>query len=120
MTSLLYSIAAAGILSITSLLAVLFRVSPITAPAQALPAFFASLFLSIATVGCLAAFFVWKWLPFHAWDDGRLLTVALRQAVFLAFAFCLLLLFHLLGIVTWWIALLIVTVFLLIEIAMHV
>lgn len=120
MPALLYSIAAAGILSVTSLLAVVLRVSPILSPGQALPAFFASLFLSIAAAACLAAFFIWKWLPFHAWDDGKLLTVSLRQGIFVALAICAILLFHLLTILTWWVALLIVAVFILIETALHV
>lgn len=118
-TTLLYSIIVAALLSLTSLLAVLFRASPLTAPGQALPAFFGSIFLSVATIATLALFGIWKWFPLHAWDEGRILGMALRQGIFLGSATVIVLLFHLLGILTWWIALSIFFVFLLIEIALQ-
>ena len=119
MTSLLYSIALASILSVTSLFVVLLRVSPLTSPGQALPAFFASLFLSIANTATIALYFLWKNFPLHAWDEGKVLSIAVRQALFLSLAVCICLLFHLLGLLTWWIGVLIVLVFLLVEAALH-
>jgi hypothetical protein len=119
MTSLLYSIALAGILSVTSLFVVLFRVSPFTSPGQALPVFFASVFLSIASVATISLYFMWKNFPLHAWDEGKVLSVSVRQALFLALAVSICILFHLLGLLTWWIGVLIVLVFLLVEAALH-
>lgn len=119
MTSLLYSIIVAALLSITSLIAVLLRVSPLLSPAQALPAFFLSVFLSIATVMTLILFFLWKWFPVHAWDEGKILGISLRQGLFLASATVIVILFGLLGILNWWIGILIYIVFLLVELAMQ-
>jgi hypothetical protein len=119
MTTLLYSIIIAALLSTTSLIAVLLRISPLSSPLQAIPAFFASVFLSVATVGTLLLYMLWKWFPIHAWDEGKILTVALREGVFIALTVVIILLFHLLGILTWWIAAMIVLVFLIIEVALH-
>jgi len=119
MTTLLYSIIVAALLSVTSLIAIMLRVSPLTAPGQALPAFFASVFLSVTTVMTILLFALWKWFPLHAWDEGKILSVSLRQGIFLGVGTIVLLLFHLLGILTWWIAILIYLVFLLIEIALQ-
>lgn len=119
MTSLLYSIIIAALLSVTSLLAVVFRVSPLSAPAQALPAFFASVFLAVSSVATLLLFLMWRWFPVHAWDEGKILGIALRQGIFLGLATVILLLFHLLGILTWWIAVMIYVVFLLVELALQ-
>ncbi len=119
MTSLLYSIIVAALLSVTSLIAILLRVSPLTSPGQALPAFFASLFLTIASVMTLLLYALWKWFPLHAWDEGKILSIALRQGIFISLTVIILLLFFLLGILTWWIGVLIVLVFLLIEIALQ-
>jgi len=58
MTTLLYSIIVAAMLSVTSLIAVLLRVSPLSSPAQALPAFFASVFLSIASISTILLYHV--------------------------------------------------------------
>lgn len=119
MTSLLYSIIVAALLSVTSLIAVLLRVSPLLSPAPALTAFFASFFLSITSVMTLALYALWKWFPLHAWDDGKTIGIALRQGVFLGIIGSVIVLFHLLGILTWWIALLVVLVFVLIEAALQ-
>lgn len=119
MTSLLFGIILSALLSTTSLLAVLFRVSPLSAPAQALPAFFASLFLSMSSIGALLFYALWRTVPFHTWDTGKILSVSLREGVFLGLGSVFLLVFHLLGLLTWWIAVLIYTVFLLIELALN-
>lgn len=119
MTTLLYSIIITALLSVTSLVAVMLRVSPILNPGQALPTFFASVFLSIASIATLSFFLFWKWSPFHAWDEGKVLGISLRQGFFLATATSVLLLFHLLGILTWWIGILIFVVFCLVELALH-
>lgn len=119
MTTLLYSIIAASLLSVTSLIAILLRISPLTSSGQALPAFFASLFLSVTTVSTLLLFLLWKWFPFIAWDEGKILSVSLRQGIFLGIGTVVLILFHLLGILTWWIGILIFLVFVLIEAALQ-
>ena len=119
MSTLLYSIAVAALLSITSLIAVVLRVSPLTSPFQALPAFFASTFLSIATIGTLLFYLLWKHFPIHAWNEGKILGTAFRQGIFLALTVVLLLLFFVLGILTWWIGILICLIFLLIELALQ-
>jgi len=119
MTTLLYSIIVAAMLSVTSLIAVLLRVSPLSSPAQALPAFFASVFLTIATTSTLLLYYLWKWFPFHAWDEGKILGISLRQGIFLGVATVILILFHLLGVLTWWIGILTYLVFVLIELALQ-
>jgi hypothetical protein len=119
MTSLLYSIIVAALLSVTSLIAVLLRVSPLLSPAPALAAFFASLFLSITSVMTLLLYALWKWFPLHAWDDGKTIGISLRQGVFLGVIASVIVLFHLLGILTWWIGLLVVLVFVLVEVALQ-
>lgn len=119
MTGLLFSVVLAAVLSLTSLLTVLLRVSPLTAPGQALGTFFLSVFLGTMSVGCLLLYALWKLVPLHTWDDGATLRIALRQGLFLAMITVLLLLFHLLGILTWWAGLTIVIIFLLVEIALH-
>lgn len=119
MNSLLFGISASALLSVTSLLVILFRVSPLSAPVYALPAFFVSLFLSVSSVGTLALLSLWRVLPFHSWDLAKIVAVSLRQGIMLGLATCILLLFHLLGLLTWWIAVLIYAVFILIELALN-
>lgn len=119
MTSLLFGIIVSALLSTTSFLVVLFRVSPLSAPAQAIPAFFVSLFLAVSSVATLLFFVFWRYVPIHSWDAGKLLGIALRQGLMLGSATCILLLFHLLGLLTWWIGLLIYAVFVLIEMALN-
>ncbi len=63
---------------------------------------------------------IWVAVPVEGYDGGKKLTIALREGVFLSLALIILILFHLLGILTWWIALMIFAVFLLIEVALHV
>ena len=119
MTSLLFGIIASALLSVTSLLTVIFRVSPLSAPGQALPAFFLSVFLSVASLGSLLFAGIWHLLPVHTWDAGKLLSISLRQGIFLATATSIMLVFHLADLLNWWIAILIYLVFVLVELALH-
>jgi hypothetical protein len=119
MTSLLFAISVSALLSITSLLVVLFRVSPLTAPGYAIPALFVSLLLAVSSTGTLLFYTLWKFVPLHSWDYGRTLGISVRQGLFLGLATVTMLLFHLLGILTIWIAAMILGVFLLIELALH-
>lgn len=118
MQNLLFGISLSALLSTTSLLIVILRVSPLTAPAQALPAFFISLFLSISTVGALLLYGLWNVLPVHTWDMGKLLSISLRQGIFLGCATVLLVLFHLLDLLNWWVGLMIYGVFFFVELAL--
>ncbi len=119
MTSLLFAISLSAILSTASLLVVVLRVSPLTAPAYAIPAFFISLFLCLSSVGTLLFYGLWRALPLHSWDVGQALGISVREGIFLGVAAIIILLFHLLGLLTWWIGLMIVGVFVLLELAMH-
>ena len=119
MTSLLFAISLSAILSITSLMVVLFRVSPITAPGYALPAFFISLFLAVSSVGTLLFYAIWHFVPLHSWDLGQILGISVRQGIFLGLATVVLVVFHLVGLLTWWIALMIYGVFVLVELALN-
>jgi len=119
MTSLLFGLSSAALLSVTSLLIILFRVSPLTAPGQAIPAFFLSLFLAISTVGSLLFLGLWKLLPTHHWDMGRIVSISLRQGIFLGLAIVTVVLFHVFELLTWWIVVLVFLVFGLIELALN-
>jgi hypothetical protein len=119
MNSIIFGISLAALLSTTSLLIVLFRVSPLLAPTQAIVAFFLSVFMSVTTVGTLIFMGLWKYVPHHTWDMGKLTSISLRQGVFLGSASSILLLFHLLGLLTWWIAVMIYGVFILVEMALE-
>lgn len=119
MTSVLLGITLSALFSTLSLLIVLFRVSPLLAPAHALPAFFVTLFLTVSSVGTLVFFFFWKYVPIHSWDLAKLLGIAMRQGVMLGIGTSIVLLFHLLGLLTWWIAVLIYSVFVLVEVALN-
>ncbi len=119
MNTLLFGLGLASVLSTTSLLVVLFRVSPLTAPMQALPSFFVSIFLSVASIASLSSFLLWRRLRVHYWDEGKTLSIALRQGMFLGTATVIMVFFHLFGILTWWAALCIYAVFVLIELALH-
>ncbi len=118
MSSLIFGIIVSALLSTTSLLAVLFRVSPIAAPMQALPALFVSVFLSASSIGTLFFFVIWRWIPIHSWDIGKLLGISIREGIFLGLGTVFALTFLLLGLLTWWIMILIFTVFVLIELAL--
>jgi hypothetical protein len=119
MTPLLFGIAVSALLSTTSFLVVIFRVSPLSSPAQAIPAFFVSLFLAMSSILTLLLFALWRALPVHTWDLGKVMAVSVRQAVLIALGTCILIMFHMLGLLSWWIALLIYAVFVLVELAMH-
>ncbi len=119
MNSLVFGISLAALLSTTSLLIVLFRVSPLLAPSQALFAFFFSTLLSVTTVGALVCMGAWKHIVHVSWDTGKLTSISLRQGIFLGVATAICLLFVVLQLITWWIALLIYGVFLLIELALE-
>ncbi|MEQ1849881.1 MAG: hypothetical protein ABL890_04825 [Candidatus Peribacteraceae bacterium] len=119
MTVILLSIGSAAFFSVTSLLVILFRVSPLTAPSVGIPLFFITLLLSIATTMTLSAYGVWHILSIEGMDEGKKLTVALREGIFMAVATGLVCAFQILGILNWWIALLLYAVFLLVEAALH-
>lgn len=119
MTSLLFGIIVAALLSVTSLLVVLFRVSPLTAPAQALPAFFLSVLLSTTTVGTLLAYTIWRSMRIHLWDEGKTLSISLREGMFFGAATVILVLFQILGMLNWWVALCIYGIFVFVELALH-
>ena len=119
MTSLLFSIIAAALLSTTSLLVVLFRASPLLSPMQALPTFFISVFLAVSSLTTLALYALWKHVPLHAWDDGKILGIALRQGVLIGLATVIMFAFLLLGLLTWWIVIMIYAMFLLVELALQ-
>lgn len=120
MTSLLFGIILSALLSTTSLLAILLRVSPLSAPVQAIPAFFASVLLSVSSVGALLLYAFWTLLPFHGWDTGRILSVSLRQGIFIGIIAVVLLFLLVMGLLTWWVAVGVVLVFALVETALHV
>jgi len=119
MTSLFFSIVASALLSLTSLLVVLWRVSPLTSPGPALTAFFASVFLTVVTLSTIGLFFLWRWFPVHAWNEGKILSIALRQGLFLGLGTVVMLIFLMIGLLTWWSAILIYLVFVLIELALQ-
>lgn len=119
MTLILLRIGAAAFFSVTSLLVLLFRVSPLTSPGLALPLFFLTLLLSVASVTSLLSYAVWSRIAMEGMDAGKKLSVALREGIFLAVATGLVFAFLVLGILTWWIAVLIYLVFLLVEVALH-
>ncbi|MBI1934490.1 hypothetical protein HYS30_02370 [Candidatus Peregrinibacteria bacterium] len=120
MTSLLFSLSLSALLSVTSLLVILFRVSPLQAPLQALPAFFLSLLLSVSSISMLLAYLLWKRFGPAAKSDGIVFRIAFREGIFLALFTILLLSLLLFQILTWWIALLVLTMFVLVEVALHV
>jgi len=119
MTPLLLRIGIAGFLSLSSLVVVLFRVSPLTSPGLAIPFFMLTLFLAASCFLTLGFYFLWKGLPMEGMDAGRRMSVALREGIFFGSATILLFLFLILGILTWWIGLLIYAVFVFVEMALH-
>ncbi len=119
MTSLLFAITLSSLLSVASFLVVIFRVSPIISPEYALPAFFLSLLLAVSSTGTLLLYFFWRLMPVHAWDLGQLIGISLRQGIFLGIATIIMVIFHLLGLLTWWIVPMIYGVFVLVELALN-
>ncbi|OGJ62265.1 hypothetical protein A3H22_04280 [Candidatus Peribacteria bacterium RIFCSPLOWO2_12_FULL_55_15] len=120
MTSLLFSLWLSALLSFTSLLVILFRVSPLQAPLHALPAFYLSLLLSVSSISMILAYILWKRFGPAAKNDTIIFRIAFREGVFLGLSTLLLLSLLLFQILTWWITLLVLTVFVLVEIALHV
>lgn len=118
MSSLLTGVAIAALFSLTSLLVVLLRVSPLTAPGKALTALFLSLFLSISTLSTLASFGLWKTFAPHKWDAGTMLSIALREGLFLGLATVIFVLFFLFGVLTWWVGLCTYLIFVFVEMAL--
>ncbi|MDB4978548.1 MAG: hypothetical protein JWM56_734 [Candidatus Peribacteria bacterium] len=119
MTNLLFGISLSALLSTTSLLVVLFRVSPLSSPSQAIPAFLLSVFLSVASVGSLLFYALWTKFPVHTWDTGKLLTVSIRQGMLLSIGTVAVLIFGMLGLLSWWVILLLYAVCILIELAIN-
>ncbi len=119
MSSILFRIALSSLLSIGSLLVILFRVSPLLAPGIAIPLFFITVFMSAATASALVFYGVWSSLPMEGMDAGKKLTISLREGVFLAAASICLLTFQIVGLATWWVAVLIYLIFLLVELALQ-
>ena len=119
MTSLLFGISLSALLSATSLIVVLFRVSPLSSPTYAIPAFVVSLFLTVSLTGTLFFYVLWRFVPLHSWDLGKILGNSVRQGLFLGTGTVVMLFFYLLGLLTWWIAIMIYVVFLLIELALN-
>jgi hypothetical protein len=119
MTPILLRIGAAAFLSVTSLFVVLMRVSPLTSPGIALPLFFITIFLAASSLTTLGLYGLWCSVSIEEMDAGRKITVALREGLFFGGATILLLLFQILGILNWWVAVLIYAVFLFIELALQ-
>ncbi len=120
MPSPLFGIALSALLSSTSLLVVLFRVSPISSPLYALPSFFISLLLSMSSVGALIAFTVWKFVTIHTWDFGQMIAISIRQGILFGIAACLIALLFVLNMFTWWLALIVLAMVTVTEVALHV
>jgi len=118
MTGLLFGILLAALLSGTSLLVILLRVSPLLTPLHALPAFFASVFLTIGTVSAVIFYSFWNLPQIKRWDAGKRLSISLRQGIFFSLATIVLILFHLWGLLNWWIGILIYLTFVIIEAAL--
>lgn len=118
MTPTLARIGAAALLSLASLLVILFHVSPLASPAVAVPFFFLTVFLSVSSTSTLLCYFIWSRLSIEGMDAGRKLSLSFREGLLLATATVLVFLFLILEILTWWIGLLIYLVFFLIEMAL--
>ncbi|MBT3834706.1 hypothetical protein HOF56_00495 [Candidatus Peribacteria bacterium] len=123
MYSVLIGIATAFLLGISSLVVVIFRVSPLTSSEFALPFFFLSLIISISSFFALSISLVQVFINKHLLHKGhsgkfrRIISSSMRQGAFISIATCFVILLHLLHILNWWIAVLIYLVFALIEIA---
>jgi hypothetical protein len=79
MTSLLFRISLSAVLSIASLLVIIYRVSPITSPGLAVPFFFLTLFLSLASTVALLSYAAWVLLPVETLDAGKKLTKLVKK-----------------------------------------
>ena len=119
LTSLLLRIGSASLLSFTSLLVILFRVSPLSSPTVAVPFFFLTLFLFSASTVTLIGLGSWQYVKIEGMDTGKKISIAFREGLFFATAITLVFLFQILGILTWWIIVLIFLVFILVEMALQ-
>ncbi len=116
MTSIFLRLGTTALLSISSFIVVLFRLSPLSSPGLALPLFFITLFFAITSTVSLASYFSWShWSEF---DAGKCLSIALREGVFLAIATCVIIILHILGVLSWWIGILLYLTFIFIELAL--
>ncbi len=118
MKTLLVRIGIAALLSTTSFVVILFRVSPLASPTIAVPAFFLTLFLALSSIASLIFYAVWTSVKPEGMDAGRRMSVALREALFLASASCIVLLLQIAGVAVWWIIVLTYAVFILVEVAL--
>ena len=119
MSTLLFGLSLASLFSFASLTIVLYRVTPLLIPEYAYPAFFATLFLFLATTGTLLMYLLWTYVPLVNWDTGKRISSAWRQGMFIACSGTAIAGLHLLGLLNWWILLLIVGIMLLIELSLH-
>jgi len=129
MTSALGGIALALFLSLSSLAVVLLRVSPLTAQQFALPFFFLSAFIALTSFAALFLSLIKGMMILRPWSTAaearpplktkKIVGSSLRQGVFFALAGSIVLFLWLLRILNWWIAVLVYTVFLLIEMAVN-
>lgn len=127
MTMTLSLIALALTLSLSSLTVVILRVSPLTAPQYAIPFLILSVFIAVTSFLTLVLFFAKKLLSRGSEKESekqrphvlarKLINTSLRQGIFFAFATCVVIFLWLMGIVNWWIAVLIYMVFVLVEMA---
>ncbi len=119
MPTLIFGIAISAMLSVTSLLVVLTRVSPILSPTYAVPAFLLSALLAVGSVSTLGFYALWSRLPVHFWDTGKVITVSLRQGILLGLCTVILLSLSVLQLFSWAAAILAIAVFILIELALN-
>lgn len=117
MTGALTGIALAFFLSLSSLAVVLLRVSPLSSPEFALPFFFLSIFIVVASFIALFLLIIRDLLNNQPLRSRQFVGSSLRQGIFMAAGTCLVILLHLLHILNWWIALLMYAIFILIEMA---
>lgn len=119
MTSILLRIGIAAVLSMASLTVVLLRVSPLTTPGIAIPFFFATMFLSVAALGTLLFYAIWNAVQIEGLDAGKKISIALREGVFLGLGTGIVFVLQILGVLTWWIGILVYLVFFLVEMALQ-
>ncbi len=117
MTGALASIVLALLLGASSLLLVLFRVSPLTAPEFAIPFFFLSVLTLTSAAAALVLSLAKSFLTHQPLRSRAFISSSLRQGIFFGIASCMLLFLHLLSVLNWWIAGLIYAVFILVEMA---
>jgi len=117
MTGALTGIALAFFLSLSSLAVVILRVSPLSSPEFALPFFFLSIFILVASFVALILLVIKDLLNNQPLRSRQFVGSSLRQGIFVGAGSCFLILLHLLHILNWWIALLVYAIFALIEMA---